>query len=155
MKKSRVVRERKVEMMSSLKKLLIVAVIGVLLLLLQCTREANAADRSLFTVESSSRTESVIVVTPDGYNAPLNSDREYPLVLLLHGRQDSRFVRDASGAGPQIARLFRISDTADDLEFMYANTFTYTRVHDAYTCLNLCQIYSANSHTVFVTLQRE
>ena len=104
-------------------KILVIVVIGVFLLF-EWTRGVSAADRRIFTVESSSRTESVIVVTPDGYDAPDNGDREYPLVMLLHGRQDSRFVPDASGAGPRTARQFRMSEAADDLDFMYVKTQT-------------------------------
>ena len=61
--------------------------------LLNSIATVNAVQRQRFRVSSTSRREDVTVYTPDGYDAPENSERQYALILLLHPLQDSRIVR--------------------------------------------------------------
>ena len=74
-------------------------------------RARPAAGRAVpVSISSSSRTQTVDVHLPPDHE---DGAVEYPLVLLLHGRQDSRFVRDPSRAGAQFAGSFGIEAVAE------------------------------------------
>ena len=74
-----------------------------------------------YTVSSSVRTQTVDVHLPSDFD----EKKSYPLVVLLHGRQDSGFVRDPSNASAQVAMTFDMKSVADDLQLIYVAPQAY------------------------------